>query len=92
MSVQALVYYTYKRTLSAARSHHASSSTSRIHTTRTAVASGSAEKRLSGWLTDVQIHFGPWTAKSRQTGWWGLSPFRVLDAYEPRAKDSLPPT
>ena len=30
---------------------------------------------------DVQIHFGPWTAKSRETGWWGMSPFRVLDAY-----------
>lgn len=30
---------------------------------------------------DVQIHFGPWTAKSRKTGWWGMSPFRVLDAY-----------
>lgn len=30
---------------------------------------------------DCQIHFGPWTAKSRETGWWGISPFRVLDSY-----------
>jgi choline dehydrogenase len=30
---------------------------------------------------DVQIHFGPWTARSRETGFWGMSPFRVLDGY-----------
>ena len=30
---------------------------------------------------DVQIHFGPWTAKSRQTGLLGMSPFRILDEY-----------
>ena len=30
---------------------------------------------------DCQIHFGPWTAKSRETGWGGISPFRVLDSY-----------
>ena len=53
---------------------------------------------------DVQIHFGPWTAKSRETGWWGMSPFRVLDAYSaftmtvcqlrPRSRGEvrLPPT
>jgi len=35
----------------------------------------------TGGRPDVQIHFGPWTAKSRQTGFFGLSPFRVLDAH-----------
>lgn len=39
-----------------------------------------AEHALDG-RPDVQIHMGPWTAKSRKTGLWGISPFRILDSF-----------